>query len=153
MSTEGKPLVFEIESAPTTMGLLLKQLVDVSYTDFGILGLILFHMCWFVLHLKARNHLTMTSLQFMISCYSVYITQSLNSFMSDHWQMFGMSKNYFDSNCTFAFLFWALPMSILCVLIILGLFVDLCKSIAVHRYFESIMSKKHTIIEEHPKKD
>lgn len=151
MSTDAKSFVFEVDAGPTTLRLIMENLRSVKYTDLGVLGMILFHVIWFLLYTKSRNNLTLCSIQFMLSCYFIYITQPLNSFMSERWDGFGMSTNYFDPNCVFVFLFWALPLSAVSALIILGLFVDLCKSIAVHRYFDSIISREQNLNNEKKK--
>jgi hypothetical protein len=69
----------------------------------------------------------------------------VNSFFAGRWRILGFSKDYFDQDHLFISIFWAVPMSLVAMVIIWTLFVDLCKMMAVHSFFGRL-------IQGHPKK-
>ncbi|OHT16494.1 hypothetical protein TRFO_41799 [Tritrichomonas foetus] len=138
--SDGEPLIFELDAGPSFLGLLLQQIVKVNYIQFPIIFLLVFHIGWAFLLFKLKNSLIASSAQFLASCFFIYVSATVNSFFSRHWESFFFHENYFDPNCIFIFVFWALPFTLAALFIIFSLFVDLCKSVAVHRYFDSIIS-------------
>jgi hypothetical protein len=135
------PTVFEIDLGPSTLSLMLSTIFRVRYLDIPISILMIFHIAWFVVYFIYRQSLVISSIQFLFCCLFIAITENLNSFFGAHWRGFRFSKDYFDESCIFTFLFWTLPMTIVAGLITLNLFIDLCKSVAVHRYFRKILPR------------
>lgn len=137
---DSKPLVFEVHAPPSWVALVADQITHVRFLDPPILGLILFFVIWSNLFWRVRHNILLSSVQFALSCFAIYVTAPLNSYLAAHWQDFGFSRDYFDPRCEFALTFWAIPMIVFSSLILFTRFVDLCKSVAVHRYFNSIIS-------------
>ena len=147
MESEILDQIYEIEEIPTIYNLIFEKILEIKYFDVPIIIFFLFLLFWFLIFLKFKSSLTISTIQFLISIYLVYITESLNNYFIKNWTFYKFSKNYFDENCIFLFIFWALPFSIISSLITFQLFLDLCKSIAVHQYFNSILQKKNENIE------
>jgi hypothetical protein len=133
--------VFEVDLGPSTLSLMLTQLANVNYLDIPVILLMLVHAASFVLFLVYRQNLLVSSIHFLCCCYCIFITDSLNDFFAARWPSFLFSENYFDESCIFLFVFWSAPIAVVAGLIILNLFADLCKSVAVHRYFNAIVPK------------
>jgi hypothetical protein len=135
------PIVYELDLGPSTFGLILNQLRSVVYTDPPVIAILLFHIIWFVVFILFQRDLVISSIQFTLSCFLIFITSSINSFGGTRWQSLHFSLNYFDPTCTFLFIFWVFPLALVSILITLTLFVDLCKAIAIRHYFRSILPK------------
>ena len=134
-------VIYDVETGPSSLELIGNLLKTVQYFSLPMIVLIIIHALWFYLFFRLKCSIVFSSIQFFITVYVIYISPTINTFLSDHWQQFLFSENYFDPNCTFVFTFIALPFSILAVFHIVLLFIDLCKSLAVHRYFDSIVPK------------
>lgn len=117
----------------------LQVYLAVNYLD---IPLILHFIIVFVLYytfFRYRNSIVRLSLLFTLSMICVCLTEAVNEFLFENWKEFHFSRNYFDAECVFTYLFWTLPHSLLTLSIIFGLFVDFCKSIAVHKFFNTIL--------------
>jgi hypothetical protein len=136
--------VYEVDLGPSTVELMLSQIVTTKYSDLPMIALLVFDAIWFLLFFRYRHKLLFTTIQFLISCFLIFITESVNDFCAIRWQSLQFSRNYFDESCIFLAVYWGLPIAIVAALITLTLFVDLCKSIAVHRYFNSILPKEQS---------
>ena len=140
MSFQDEPLIFEVESRPSLIVLIIKRILSVNYFQIPMIFIILFHIFWFFLLSKFKNSLILSSIQFLLSCFFIYVSAPLNTFLSNHYKSFYFKDDYFDQSCIFIFVFWAFPFISACFIIIVSMFIDLCKSIAVHRYFDSIVA-------------
>lgn len=142
MGESGEPLVFEVEAPPSGLRIVIDQIHGVSLFDVPIIALLLFFAVWTVILWKCRHNIVISSVQFLLSCYGIYATASLNAYFAARWDRLGFSRNYFDPRCEFALTFWGLPMILVSSAILLIRFADLCKAMIVHRYFNSIISKR-----------
>jgi hypothetical protein len=134
--------VYEVDLGPSTIQLMLSQVLTASYSDPPIIALLFFDLIWLLLFVRYRHSLVVTTIQFLISCYLIFITESVNDFCALRWRSLLFSRDYFDESCIFLAVYYGLPISLVAGLITLNLFVDLCKSVAVHRYFNSILPKE-----------
>ena len=132
--------VFEVDPGPSDLALILAQYRNANYADLPILILLVLHAVWFGLLVWNRHSLIFTSLQFCVSCYAIFVSDAINGVLESHWQKLGFSQNYFDHAYFFVVAFWSLPLSIVAGLVILSLFSDLCRSLAVHRYFSALVN-------------
>jgi hypothetical protein len=131
--------VFEVSLGPSVLSLMFAKARSANYLDAPILLLLLFHVASIVCLIWYRHNLLISSIQFLVCCYLIFLSDTLNNFFAARWIAWGFSKNYFDEAYIFMFLFWNLPISIVAGVIILHVFVDLCKSVVVHRYFAAIL--------------
>ena len=130
---------YEVSDGPSIIESMFLTLASVRYADFPIICLIAFLFFWFWSFFHFRNSVAIITTMFFLSIIGVFFTENINSYFADNWTKFGFSRNYFDPECIFAFTLWALPLSILSVFITLSFFIDLCKSIATHRFFRSFI--------------
>ena len=130
---------YEVSDGPSVVESIFLALASVRYTDLPIICLIAFLVFWYWAFFHFRNSVTMITVMFFLSIVGVFFTENLNSYFGENWTKFGFSRNYFDPECVFAFTLWALPLSILSIIITLSFFIDLCKSIATHRFFRSFI--------------
>jgi hypothetical protein len=137
MSSDGT--VYEVELGPSTIELMFSQLFTTSYSDPPMVALLVFDVVWFGIFFRYRHSLVVATIQFLISCYLIFITESVNDFCALRWRTLLFSRDYFDESCIFLAVYYGLPVSIVAGLITLNLFIDLCKSLTVHRYFKSIL--------------
>lgn len=140
-SMEKEPIVFEVEPGPSIVSLIVSTIFSVNYTDIPIILVIAFNLISLFIFYKYKNDLAISTVHFLVSCFNIYITQSVNSYLTDFWKSYYFSRNYFTADCVFVFTFWTLPNTIVAIGIIISLFLDLSKSIAVHRYFSKMMPK------------
>ena len=122
--------VFEVDPGPSDLALILAQYRDANYADLPVLVLLVMHAVWFGLLVWNRHSLIFTSLQFCVSCYAIFVSDAINGVLESHWQKLGFSQNYFDHAYFFVVAFW------------LSLFSDLCRSLAVHRYFSTLVNSE-----------
>lgn len=134
-------MIFEVDAGPSLIEMIFRMAVGIRYTDPPFICFNLFFAFWVFLLIRFRSSLLISSIMFFVSIISVYWTETINLYLIDNWQKLKFSTNYFDLNCIYLFVFWAIPFSIVAVFITFQLFLDLCKSIAVHRYFNSILRK------------
>ena len=139
-----EPVIFEVTLGPSTSQLMLKMIKEMNYFQFPLIFIIAIHLFSFFCLFKYRNSLLIASIHFVLCCFFISLTNCVNEYLSIHWNRFFFKQNYFDPNCIFIFTFWTIPFSIVSILIIIFLFVDLCKSIAVHRYFDKFTNQINT---------
>ncbi|OHT05628.1 hypothetical protein TRFO_26578 [Tritrichomonas foetus] len=146
--TSQEPLIFEVTLGPSTPQLIKKIIIEMNYLQIPVIALLAIHILSFFILIKYRNNLLVTEIHFLVCCFFIAVSNCLNDFLSTRWEKFLFKQNYFDPNCIFVFTFWTVPFSVVAIVIIFSLFIDLCKSIAVHRYFDSFM--KHEEVVEAP---
>lgn len=142
MTTE-EPLIFEIDEGPSPISQIFKMISTVDYLNFPMITIIFLDVFWVFLVYKFRFSLTITTIQFLISVYIIYQSPRINEFLNQHWKFIRFSNNYFDPSGIFTFTYIIIPQIVSSLIIIICLFLDLCKSIAVHRFFKSIISKSN----------
>jgi hypothetical protein len=131
--------VFDVSLGPSVLSLMFAKARGANYLDAPILFVLLFHAASVGCLICYRHSLLISSIQFLVCCYLIFLSDALNDFFAARWTAWGFSKNYFDEGCVFMLVFWNLPMSIVAGAIILHIFVDLCRSVVVHRYFAAIL--------------
>ena len=134
----GEVAFFEVGPGHSDFELIYQNIVDANYSDLPLILLLTFHLFWFGLFIWNRHRLLPATFHFFLSCYGIFVSNQLNRLLSAHWKELKFSRNYFDTNYMFIFTFWSLPLSISTSIMIVILFADLCKSLSVHRYFNSI---------------
>ena len=132
-------VVYEVSDGPNFLQTIFQTVASVHFTDLPIIAYIAFLGIWYYLYFFLRNSVLFHTLMFFVSITLVFLTENANAFFSQNWKKFGFSQNYFDTECIFALAFWTIPFSIIAILITFSFFVDLCKSIATHRFFRSFI--------------
>lgn len=141
---DSETLIYEVEIGSSVLQMVGRMLLEVNYFQIPMILLFIFISFSFYIFFRFKDDLVMSSIQFVFCCLFISITNTLNQFLSQHWQQFFFKQNYFDPNCVFLFTFWTIPFSIISVLIIFSLFIDLCKSISVHKYFDTLINQNNS---------
>ena len=128
MGDDFENAMYEIEVNSSGFARAFKKLAEVRYTDVPILIDILFLIFMFAIYFRFKHSLVISTLQFFFLCSLIYESPFINAYLQENWKDFGFSTNYFDSEGLIVFLLFSLPLSIICILQILALFFDLCKS-------------------------
>jgi hypothetical protein len=88
----------------------LKDFVrSIQWTEPFILGLICAHLILAFITVKTRNKTNLQNSIFFTSVITVFNVKNLNKLGSENWKQIA-SKNYFDENGFFIFVFVALPL-------------------------------------------
>lgn len=133
------PISYEVIDGPSFIQSSLHTLLSVNYFDIPLLIYFALISVFVYSLFRYRNSTFFLTLQFFVSITFVCFTENVNAYFNERWQEFMFSNNYFDVECIFIFLMWTIPFSIIAVAITIGFFFDLCKSIAVHRFFNTIL--------------
>ena len=134
--------IFQVDYYDSFFKLVFDKVLMTRFLDLPILCLIIFFIFYYALTYKFRHSIIVTSIIFLLSCAFIYLSQSINMFLSMNWEDYGFSRNYFDANGDFILIFWIIPCSIPTFFIIFVLFIDLCKTIAVHHFFDKMIPEK-----------
>lgn len=141
---------YEVDVGLSFFESLCSIISSVNYFDIPILAYMTFITLWFFLLHRFQNYLSFLTFQFFASILSVSSSESLNLYFRENWRKFKFSKNYFDTDCLFVFIYWSLPHSIISVYITCYFFIDLCRTISIHRFFCHIANKETEHTEREP---
>lgn len=135
-------ILYEVTLDRSVFETILVHICSVKYYDPPVILYLAFLVSWFYLYFRGKGITTVLTVQFLITMIALTYTEDVNSYFSKNWPKYYFSQNYFDDTCIFILIFWFLPLSTLSVLIAIQFLLDLCKTISIHLYFNSILSKK-----------
>ena len=123
---------------------------SINYFDPPLMIYLILLATWFFMLYRFQNCLSFSTFQFFVSILSVSSSENLNLYFRENWRKFRFSKNYFDSDCLFVFLVWSMPHSFTSIYITCYFFVDLCRTISIHRFFCHIANKDTGYVDSAP---
>ncbi|EAY18434.1 hypothetical protein TVAG_046380 [Trichomonas vaginalis G3] len=135
----GVPVSYEVYDGSTFLQAALQSILCVNYFDIPLIVYFVALGTFFYISRKVRNSTFLLTIIYFISISCVCFTENVNAYFNENWEQYKFSNNYFDPECVFIFIFWTAPFSIISTGITFGFFFDLCKSIAVHRFFSTIL--------------
>jgi hypothetical protein len=107
---QGIPDMMKVDVA----GILLK----VTFTDLPIILLVSFHAIVFLIAVLVRSHHLWRIVVFVFCMVFALISEKLGSILSENWQNFGFSDDYFDETGVFVLFFFALPPIFTCIFLL-----------------------------------
>lgn len=106
----------------------------VNYKDIPIMLLIFFHISLFSISMRFRNIKVIKYVSFATCLFEIVASGSVGKFGKENWKRIGFSKDYFDENGLFLFIFFVFPP----LLNIIGLFNN-----TLRHYKEDIFKKEN----------
>jgi transmembrane protein 18 len=81
----------------------------VNWREHWIVGLLSFHLVYFLFVLYARKNISVQACLFVLICILVALTESLNKWANANWRVFS-GQNYFDHHGAFAVTMFSGPL-------------------------------------------
>ena len=134
MSSVDSPGLYPVEPDPSYWSLIKTIIIAVNYSDPPIIILIIFHIISSVLILHFRSHIIINSAHFLTLILLIFWSSKINNFFMANYMSFGFSDCYFDEIGFFIFIYWTIPLSFQCTLLIIILIVDILKQFFIDRY-------------------
>lgn len=135
---------FEVETS-SLLDRLMSVLTLSNYKDRGIQLVLLFHVAFFAFIIYARNMVHIFNILILPVGVLIYKAPVLNAQLQQNWYSYGFSRNYFDSECLFFFVFIVVPLSLNAVIMLVFISRDIYRTIAARRYFNEL---KHRIVQD-----
>lgn len=99
-------------------------ILSVDFADPMVLVLILFHFASLIFMIMTRKHIYISSFYFLFVVVLISATPKLNLYMMANWEKIGFNYCYFDETYMFLYVFWAFPLVIDCIILILFMIFD-----------------------------
>lgn len=106
---------------------------SVNYSDVPIFLTLFFHVISLAFLIFSRKHTYVSSVYFVILVFLISMTPKINYYMLENWNRFGFTVNYFDKSYVFIMVFWVLPLSSCCIIMMTMLVIDIIRSFFVGR--------------------
>lgn len=146
-----QPGIYDIQEVPSLFSYICNLIVSVKYSDPPIIFLFLFLFLWNYLLIKFRNKVIISSTMFLFSSVFIGFTPKINTFLSNHYETFGFSSQYFDPSCLFIFVYWSVPLLVGACIFLLFLVCDVFKLLCNESLFSMIQryrNKKKKMVSE-----
>lgn len=119
--------LFPIESDVSILNLIACKLNIVDFHDPPLYFILFFHILSLIILIRTRNNIFISSAYFGFITFCILATPKINTFMMANFSSFYFSIPYFDETYIFIFIFWTIPLTFNCILLLFLIFFDICK--------------------------
>lgn len=133
-----QPGIYDIQEVPSIFSYIFNLIVSVKYSDPPIIFLLIFLFLWNYFLIKFRNNVIISSIMFLFVTAFTGFTPKINAFLSNHYQSFGFSSQYFDPSCLFIFVYWSVPLLVGACVFLIFLACDVFKLLCNESLFSMI---------------
>ena len=134
LSSSNSPQMYVEKADPsdnTWSALIRGCITSVCYTDIPIVLMAIFHFLNLMIMIFSRKHTYLSTIYFAGIVFLIAMTPSLNNYMMSNWDKYGFSFCYFDESMAFILIFWAFPLTICCLVMIITLLIDIIRQYIV----------------------